>query len=163
MTNPSLNAAARPIDLFGRRASLFPSFVLRRSSFVPDNPMNLQQIKFGVLPSSKTASAFPTRQWRVYTAQPVVSKHIKTLEDELILKIFERRASASPTHAGRRGGLCHRQAAERRRVQPEALASDMSNAKEGVLTIATTHTQARYVLPRVVTQFGASIPASSSS
>ena len=40
----------------------------------------------------------------------------------------------------------------------KALASDMSNAKEGVLTIATTHTQARYVLPRVVTQFGAKYP-----
>ncbi len=120
--------------------------------------MNLQHIRLfcavvdnGFSVSEAAAAA--------YTAQPVVSKHIKALEDELGLALFERRGKRfiGLTPAGQEAY------AIARRVQADAislksLASDLANAKAGVLTIATTHTQARYVLPRVITQFVAKYP-----
>ena len=115
--------------------------------------MNLQQIKFVC---AVVESGFSVSEAAVacYTAQPVVSKHIKTLEDELGLKIFERRGKrfTGLTQAGEEAyAIAKRLNGDASSLK--ALASDMSNAKEGVLTIATTHTQARYVLPGVIKQF----------
>jgi LysR family transcriptional regulator, cys regulon transcriptional activator len=107
--------------------------------------MNLQQIKF-ICAVVENGFSVSDAAVACYTAQPVVSKHIKTLEDELGLTQAGEEAYAI---AKRLNGDA---------TSLKALASDMTNAKEGVLTIATTHTQARYVLPRVVTQFGAKYP-----
>ena len=120
--------------------------------------MNLQQIKF-ICAVVENGFSVSDAAVACYTAQPVVSKHIKTLEDELGLKIFERRGKRflGLTQAGEQAyAIAKRLNGDATSLK--ALASDMTNAKEGVLTIATTHTQARYVLPRVVTQFGAKYP-----
>ena len=122
--------SARPIDFFFFRCtSLF--FVIRHSSFVLDNPMNLQQIKFVC---AVVESGFSVSEAAVacYTAQPVVSKHIKTLEDELGLKIFERRGKrfTGLTQAGEEAyAIAKRLNGDASSLK--ALASDMSNAKGG--------------------------------
>jgi len=90
----------------------------------------------------------------LHAAQPGVSKQLKQLEDELGFQIFERkgRALVRPTSAGNkvidRASQIVRQA---RSIK--ALAADLRKDDAGALSIATTHTQARYVLPQVLKRF----------
>ncbi len=90
----------------------------------------------------------------LHAAQPGVSKQLKQLEDELGFQLFERkgRALVRPTDAGAqvidRASQIVRQA---RSIK--ALASDLRKDDAGSLSIATTHTQARYVLPQVLKRF----------
>jgi LysR family cys regulon transcriptional activator len=90
----------------------------------------------------------------LHAAQPGVSKQLKLLEDELGFLLFERkgRALVRPTPAGAkvidRASQIVRQA---RSIK--ALASDLRKDDAGALSIATTHTQARYVLPPVLKRF----------
>ena len=90
----------------------------------------------------------------LHAAQPGVSKQLKQLEDELGFRLFERkgRALVRPTDAGAkvidRASQIVRQA---RSIK--ALASDLRKDDAGSLSIATTHTQARYVLPQVLKRF----------
>ena len=90
----------------------------------------------------------------LHAAQPGVSKQLKQLEDELGFQLFERkgRALVRPTDAGTkvidRASQIVRQA---RSIK--ALASELRKDEAGSLSIATTHTQARYVLPQVLKRF----------
>jgi LysR family cys regulon transcriptional activator len=91
---------------------------------------------------------------RLYTSQPGISKQLKLLEEELALQLFDRKGKAlvGVTNAG------HDVIARARRIVREAdsiksLAGTLSAEEEGLLSIATTHTQARYVLPEVVSTF----------
>jgi LysR family cys regulon transcriptional activator len=90
----------------------------------------------------------------LHAAQPGVSKQLKQLEDELGLKLFERkgRALIKPTDAGNkvidRASQIVRQA---RSIKQ--LAAELRKDDAGSLSIATTHTQARYVLPQVLKRF----------
>jgi LysR family cys regulon transcriptional activator len=90
----------------------------------------------------------------LHAAQPGVSKQLKLLEDELGFQLFERkgRALVRPTDAGAkvidRASQIVRQA---RSIK--ALASELRKDEGGALSIATTHTQARYVLPPVLKKF----------
>lgn len=90
----------------------------------------------------------------LHTSQPGVSKQIQLLEDELSLQIFER-------HGKRLTGITE---PGRNIVElAERVMRDMENIKKvgdefshediGTLTIATTHTQARYRLPAAVKAF----------
>jgi LysR family transcriptional regulator, cys regulon transcriptional activator len=95
----------------------------------------------------------------LYTSQPGISKQIRQLEDELGLRVFVRQGKrlTSLTPAGdvvvatARRAL--REIANLKRVADEFRMEDA-----GVLGIATTHTQARYVLPPVLQQFSARFP-----
>ncbi|MBI3715864.1 MAG: CysB family HTH-type transcriptional regulator, partial [Betaproteobacteria bacterium] len=90
----------------------------------------------------------------LHTSQPGVSKQILALEDELGVKAFVRRGKrlTALTPAGKRlvamaeGVLA--QTADLKRV-----ASDFQDPDSGEMVIATTHTQARYVLPKVIPVF----------
>ncbi|WP_405240592.1 HTH-type transcriptional regulator CysB [Lentisalinibacter orientalis] len=91
---------------------------------------------------------------KLFTSQPGVSKQIRLLEEELDLRLFERkgRSLASVTPAGREV------VARARSVLQEienirTLALNTRHEAEGTLAIGTTHTQARYVLPGVVAEF----------
>jgi LysR family transcriptional regulator, cys regulon transcriptional activator len=91
---------------------------------------------------------------KLHTSQPGVSKQIKLLEDELGFQIFVRegRNLTRITPAGQ-------QVIDRAlRILQEAqsirdLSTELRDEGRGSLSIGTTHTQARYVLPDVIRQF----------
>jgi LysR family cys regulon transcriptional activator len=120
--------------------------------------MNLQQLRYLVaivdhgLNISDAAEA-------LYTSQPGISKQVRQLEDELGIGIFVRRGKrfTGLTEPGKlvveRARRLVIEAAGLKRIGDEHRAHD-----EGVLTIATTHTQARYVLPPTIQQFTSRFP-----
>jgi LysR family cys regulon transcriptional activator len=95
----------------------------------------------------------------LYTSQPGISKQIRQLEDELGLKVFVRQGKrlASLTPAGAIVVATARKAlAEIGNLK--RVADEFRREDSGTLSIATTHTQARYVLPRVLQQFAERYP-----
>ena len=115
--------------------------------------MKLIQLRYLVAVSENDLNI--THAARVlHAAQPGVSKQLKQLEDELGFALFERkgRALIRPTDAGSkvidRASQIVRQA---RSIK--ALAAELRRDDAGSLSIATTHTQARYVLPQVLKRF----------
>lgn len=90
----------------------------------------------------------------LYTSQPGVSKQIRQLEDELGVQIFQRSGKhlVDITPAGQTilevAGRILGEAENIRRI-----AKDHSDSSRGSLAIATTHTQARYVLPPTIKRF----------
>lgn len=91
---------------------------------------------------------------KLFTSQPGVSSQIKRLEEELGVTIFER----SGKHIN---GLTPEGTLLAERFESildevdnvRRIAEDFSHPDSGILKIATTHTQARYVLPPVITAF----------
>lgn len=95
----------------------------------------------------------------LFTSQSGVSKHIKDLEDELGIELFVRRGKRllGLTEPGKElVQIVERMLLDAKNIK--RLADQFSNRDEGSLTIATTHTQARYALPSVVTRFKAEFP-----
>lgn len=95
----------------------------------------------------------------LFTSQSGVSKHIKDLEDELGIELFIRRGKRllGLTEPGKElVEIVERMLLDARNIK--RLAEQFSNRDQGQLTIATTHTQARYALPPVVTRFKQSFP-----
>ena len=91
---------------------------------------------------------------KLHTSQPGVSKQIKLLEDELGFRIFVRdgRNLTRVTPAGQQ--VIDRAIRILREVQNiKRLSDDLKDEERGSLSIATTHTQARYVLPEVIKEF----------
>ena len=120
--------------------------------------MTLQQLRYllGIADSSLNITAAAEK---LHTSQPGISKQLKLLEQELGIQLFTRKGKslAAITPAG------HEVIARARRIMREtenirSLASDLSSEQEGTLSIATTHTQARYVLPEVVQAFRSRYP-----
>lgn len=95
----------------------------------------------------------------LFTSQSGVSKHIKDLEDELGVVLFVRKGK-------RLLGLT--EPGKELLVIVERMLHDASNIKtlaeqytsrdEGELTVATTHTQSRYILPPIVQTFKQHFP-----
>ncbi|SEO67776.1 CysB family HTH-type transcriptional regulator [Nitrosovibrio sp. Nv6] len=95
----------------------------------------------------------------LFTSQSGVSKHIKDLEDELGVELFVRKGKRllGLTDPGRElVKIVERILIDTKNVK--RLAEQFSNRDKGRLTIATTHTQARYALPSVVTLFKKAFP-----
>jgi LysR family cys regulon transcriptional activator len=90
----------------------------------------------------------------LFTSQSGVSKHIKDLEDELGIELFVRKGKRliGLTEPGRElARIVERMLLDARNIK--GLADQFRLRDEGQLTIATTHTQARYALPEVVVGF----------
>ena len=95
----------------------------------------------------------------LFTSQPGVSRQIRELEEELGVDIFERSGKrlTGLTEPGK--GILP--IIERLLLEAENLqqaGNEYSDQSRGTLAIATTHTQARYVLPKVVQQFRLAFP-----
>lgn len=96
----------------------------------------------------------------LFTSQPGVSRQIRELEEELGVTIFERNGKrlTGLTEAGKE----ILRIIERMLVEHENLkvaGNEFSGQTAGALTIATTHTQARYALPPVIRRFRERYPA----
>lgn len=115
--------------------------------------MKLQQLKYLIAIADNGLNITAAAE-RLYTSQPAVSKQLKLLEEELGLQLFARKGKSLKgiTPAGEkvieRARIIMREADNIR-----SLASDYFEEEEGSLSIATTHTQARYVLPDVIRKF----------
>jgi len=95
----------------------------------------------------------------LFTSQSGVSKHIKDLEDELGVELFVRKGKRllGLTDPGRElVEIVGRILLDAKNIK--GLADQYSNREQGQLTVATTHTQARYALPQVINQFKRDYP-----
>jgi len=88
---------------------------------------------------------------RVHATQPGISKQLKQLEDELGFLLFQRkgRSLESITEAGQIV-LAHARRAVAEAANIRAFAANQRGEALGTLHIATTHTQARFVLPAAI-------------
>ena len=96
----------------------------------------------------------------LFTSQPALSKQIRELEEELGVQLFVRHGKryTQLTEAGEQILA----AAERVLDETAALrkiSEQFAAGHSGTLSIAATHTQARYVLPTVLARFRAEFPA----
>lgn len=90
----------------------------------------------------------------LFTSQPGISKQIKSLEDELGVQIFVRHGKR--VIAVTEPGKVILRIAERVLQDVASLkqaSEEFTREDVGSLTIATTHTQARYALPPVIKRF----------
>lgn len=95
----------------------------------------------------------------LHTSQSGVSKHIKDLEDELGVELYVRKGKRllGLTEPGREMlKLVERMLLDASNIKN--LADQYSQQDAGVLTVAATHTQARYILPKVITAFKGQYP-----
>ncbi|MFZ2999965.1 MAG: CysB family HTH-type transcriptional regulator [Undibacterium umbellatum] len=120
--------------------------------------MNFQQLR-SIREASRRGYNLTEVANVLFTSQPGVSRQIRELEEELGVDIFERNGK-------RLTGLTEPgkdilPIIERLLLEAENLrqaGEDYSDQSKGTLTIATTHTQARYVLPKVVQGFRQAFP-----
>ncbi len=90
---------------------------------------------------------------KVHATQPGLSKQLKQLETELGFQLFSRRGKSlhAITAAGRQVLVRARNiATEAENIR--SIAANLRGEECGELTIATTHTQARFVLPSAITE-----------
>jgi len=95
----------------------------------------------------------------LHTSQPGVSKQIRALEAELGVQIFSRNGKhLSGLTVEGEAILAHAEQAISATQRIHSLAQEFRDETRGSLGIATTHTQARYALPRVIGDFIARYP-----
>lgn len=115
--------------------------------------MKLQQLRYIWEVAHHDLNVSATAQ-SLYTSQPGISKQIRLLEDELGVEIFSR-SGKHLKHVTPAGEAILKTAGEiLRKVESiKQVAQEFSNEKKGSLSIATTHTQARYALPDTIRHF----------
>jgi LysR family cys regulon transcriptional activator len=120
--------------------------------------MKLQQLRCIVAMMQNNLNVSETAA-SLYTSQPGVSKQIRTLEDEIGVPLFERsgRQIVSVTEAGRDIiPIAEQILAATEDIRN--LGHQHADPSSGELRLATTHTQARYVLPSIIAAFGQRYP-----
>ena len=120
--------------------------------------MNLHQFRFVQEAIRRNLNLTETAK-ALHTSQPGVSKAIIELEEELGVEIFARhgkrlkRVTEPGEHVLKSIELIMREVGNLRRIGEQFSAQD-----SGTLSIATTHTQARYVLPQPVARLREAFP-----
>jgi len=115
--------------------------------------MKLQQLRYIWEVARHDLNVSVTAQ-SLYTSQPGISKQIRLLEDELGVEVFSRSGKhlTRVTPAGEAilviAGEILRKVGSIKQV-----AQEYSDESKGSLSLATTHTQARYSLPNVIETF----------
>lgn len=120
--------------------------------------MNLQQFRF-LREAARQKFNITAAARALHTSQPGISKAIIELEGELGVSIFARQGKRilGLTPPGQQVlGAAERIMQEVDNLKK--LARDYAGSPEGTLRVATTHTQARYVLPPVVQKFAKKYP-----
>ena len=114
------------------------------------SPVTLTQLRY-LIAIADSGLNITTAAERVHATQPGVSKQLKQLEDELGFQLFSRKGKS--LQAITPSGM---QVLERARIiiaeaaNIRSIAADLRGEEGGDLSIATTHTQARFVLPAAV-------------
>ncbi|MBN4053680.1 HTH-type transcriptional regulator CysB [Haliea sp. AH-315-K21] len=91
---------------------------------------------------------------KLFTSQPGISKQIRLLEEELGVQIFSRNGKQlqQVTPAGEK--ILIETAEILNKVKTIGrIADEYKDEEQGSLSIATTHTQSRYVLPKIIQAF----------
>jgi len=115
--------------------------------------MKLQQLRYIWEVAHHDLNVSATAQ-SLYTSQPGISKQIRLLEDELGVEVFARSGKhlTRITPAGEK--IIETAGEILRKVESiKQVAQEFSDERKGSLSIATTHTQARYALPDIINQF----------
>ncbi len=120
--------------------------------------MKLQQLRY-LCETSYQGMNLSKAAKKLHTSQPAISKQIQMLEEELGVDIFVRNGKRI-VQITPPGQMIIKIAA---RMLHDAdnlkkIAQEFTNEAGGTLTIATTHTQARYALPPVIKRFTARYP-----
>ncbi|GGE49137.1 CysB family transcriptional regulator [Halopseudomonas oceani] len=115
--------------------------------------MKLQQLRYIWEVAHHDLNVSATAQ-SLYTSQPGISKQIRLLEDELGVEVFSR-SGKHLTRITPAGEQIIATAGEilRKVDSIKQIAQEFSNERKGTLTLATTHTQARYALPPIIQKF----------
>lgn len=120
--------------------------------------MKLQQLRYLCETANQDMNLSRAAK-NLHTSQPAISKQIQLLEEELGVDIFlrngKRIVKITPP-----GQLIIQTAVKMLRDADnlKKIAQEFTNEAGGTLTIATTHTQARYSLPPVIKRFTARYP-----
>jgi hypothetical protein len=120
--------------------------------------MKLQQLRYALEVFRHNLNVSEAAE-SLFTSQPGVSKQIRLLEEELGIQIFIR--SGKRIVSVSQPGKAVLQMAERilHDIQNiKNIGNEFAKQDDGVLTIAATHTAARYILPPVVASFAAVYP-----
>jgi len=115
--------------------------------------MKLQQLRY-LREVAKRGLNVSEAAATLHTSQPGISKQIRQLEDELGVEILVRHGKrvVDMTEPGRVIlGIAERILQDTENLKQ--VAGEFRDQAAGTLTIATTHTQARYSLPKVVSAF----------
>jgi len=120
--------------------------------------MKLQQLRYIWEVARHDLNVSATAQ-SLYTSQPGVSKQIRLLEDELGIEVFAR-SGKHLTHITPAGEKIIALAGEilNQTQNIKRVANEFSDERKGAMDIATTHTQARYALPKVIHEYIDSYP-----
>jgi LysR family cys regulon transcriptional activator len=120
--------------------------------------MNLKQLRY-VVEIARRDLNISTVANVLHTAQPGISKQVRLLENELGTQIFVRsrgRLSAVTTEGARIIEFAEQALEQVDNI--EAVGRERKRAPARSLIIATTHTQARYVLPEILKRFAQQHP-----
>lgn len=120
--------------------------------------MKLQQLRYIWEVTRHNLNVSATAQ-SLFTSQPGISKQIRLLEDELGVEIFAR-SGKHLTRVTPAGQSIIDLAGEVLRTVDniKQVAQEHSDERRGSLAIATTHTQARYALPPLISEFTRKYP-----
>ena len=120
--------------------------------------MKLQQLRYMLQVVRHDFNVSATAR-RLGTSQPGISKQIAALETDLGVRVFQRqgRQITGLTPAGR-DILPRVQRIIQEAENIASVAAEHGGTESGSLSIATTHTQARYTLPDVIERFREQYP-----
>jgi LysR family cys regulon transcriptional activator len=115
--------------------------------------MNFHQLQYAVAIARHGLSVTQAAT-ALGTSQPAISRALKALERELGFDLFVREGRAFSRVTPQGVKVLEYAAKALAEIESlSAVAADLNQDSRGTLSIATTHTQARYVLPNVVRSF----------
>ena len=115
--------------------------------------MNIQQLRI-IAEASRQNFNFTAVARALYISQPAISKGIREFEDELGVELFIRKGKRilGFTEVGNRLlELSEEILGNIRKIK--SLKNEFLDKDSGTLTLATTHTQARYMLPDIIKRY----------